>query len=40
MKRLRLFVAMLCAVLIFTNIPVQTSAFERKDHDKYMAEVW
>lgn len=39
MKRLRLFVAMLCAVLIFTNIPVQTSAFERKDHDKYMAEV-
>lgn len=39
MKRLRFFVVMLCAVLLFTNIPVQTSAFERKDHDKYMSEV-
>lgn len=39
MKKLRLFVVMLCAVLLFANIPVQTSAFERKDHDKYMSEV-
>ena len=30
---------MLCTIILIANIPVQTSAFERKDHDKYMSEV-
>lgn len=39
MKKCRFIAFILCIAIVVTNLPVQTSAFERKEHDKYMSEV-